>query len=122
MAIQLTENLRRKVLDQIEAARAYLRYVRTRHPEMDLAGVRDLFMTYLRDVSRVSTEAAITVIAILNITHKSISYINIALSTLRFPPGLQGTKKKGQLRHSQGYMIQFDAPCVTLLEEYEERP
>ncbi|MCX5811164.1 MAG: hypothetical protein NT178_01265, partial [Proteobacteria bacterium] len=113
IALQLTENLQREDLNPIDQAKGILAYIQAKHPEKgyDIDGVMSELVMYNRRPEDLPEEIAINVIAISEISGKSIMTLHRTISLLKLSPEIQAEIRSGNLPVSQGYLFAANLEC-----------
>ncbi|MCX5813785.1 MAG: ParB/RepB/Spo0J family partition protein [Proteobacteria bacterium] len=116
IALQLTENLQREDLNPIDQAKGILSFIQAKHPDKgyDVDGVMSELVMYNRRPEDLPEEIAITVIAISEISGKSIMTLHRTISLLKLSSEIQVEIRSGNLPVSQGYLFAANLDCPDL--------
>jgi ParB family transcriptional regulator, chromosome partitioning protein len=104
-ALQLTENLQRQDLNPIDEANSILKYLHIKHADSNqgLPYALGVLVQYNRRPQDLANTVATTVVAISQITGKSITALHRTLSLLKTENEIQEALKTGALPVTQGY-------------------
>ncbi|MCX5813033.1 MAG: ParB/RepB/Spo0J family partition protein [Proteobacteria bacterium] len=113
IALQLTENLQREDLNPIDQAKGILSFIQAKHSDKGygMEGVMSELAMYNRRPEDLPEEIAITVIAISEISGKSIMTLHRTISLLKLSPEIQAEIQAGTLPVSQGYLFAANLDC-----------
>ena len=127
LAFQLTENLQREDINAMDLAKGILSFIQLRHPDKEYGvdGVIAALVNYNRRPEDLPKKVANTVLAITNISGKSIQSLYRAISLLKLPNEMQAAIRQDKLPVSQGYILAANLDCPDLTKIFEsimERP
>jgi ParB family chromosome partitioning protein len=118
LAFQLTENLQREDLNPIDQAKGILAFIQVRHADKgyDVEGVVSVLVSYNRRPEDLPEEVANTVLAIVEISGKSIQSLYRAILLLKLSDEIQKAIRQGTLPVSQGYLFAANLDCPDLMK------
>jgi hypothetical protein len=105
LSLQLAENLQREDLNPMDMAEGIYALVRSRHGDVSVDAIINLFILAERSPERVPSEFVGTLPTIVKLSGKSLTSLKRLLTFKKLPDALQEALRSGLISLTQGYLF-----------------